>query len=122
MNDSILNTTKKTLGIPVDDSAFDLDILLHINSALSVLNQLGVGPSDSFLVVDKDTEWSSLTDDVILLSMAKPFVALKVRVTFDPPGTSFLIDAIEKSIAELTWRIQIQADPYIPPVIIPEEG
>jgi len=114
MPDSILNTTKKALGLPVEDTAFDVDILMQINTAVAVLTQLGVGPTTPLSVVDADTEWENLTTEPTVLSMVKTFIYLKTRMGFDPPGTSFLLDAMSKNLDELTWRIEIQANPYVP--------
>lgn len=114
--ESILNTIKKLLGIPVSDIAFDADILVFINNEVAKLYQLGVGPLVGLLVVDKDTEWSALTTDLTILSMSKQFIFLNVKLAFDAPTNSFTIGAYEKMIAELTWRIEVQANPYIPPV------
>lgn len=113
--DSILNTVKKMLGLPVADTAFDLDILVFINGAISVLSQLGVGPTTPVLVVDKDTEWTLLNTTPTILAMAQNFVFYKVKLSFDPPGNSFIKDSYQNMIQELTWRIEIEANPYIPP-------
>lgn len=121
MADSILNTTKQLLGLSLEDTSFDVDVLIHINSSISTLHQLGVGTTDPELVVDKDTEWSSLTEDSVLLSMVKPFIYLTTRLSFDPPGTSFLGDSITRTLAELTFRIYVQADPPLPDPLPPEE-
>lgn len=121
MADSILNTTKQLLGLSLVDTGFDVDVLVHVNNAIATLHQLGVGPAEPVLVVDKDTEWSALTDDGVLLSMVKPFVYLTTRMSFDPPGTSFLGDAISKTIQELTFRIYVQADPPVPETTPEEE-
>lgn len=114
--DSILNTTKKLLGIPVEDTAFDIDILVLINGALATLFQLGVGPEDPLLVADKDTEWTALTTDVTIQSFSKTFIFLNVRLAFDPPQNSFVTESFKRQIDELTWRIEVQANPYVPPV------
>ena len=121
MTESILNTIKKMLGVPVEDSAFDSDVLVHINGALSTLTQLGVGPVDPILVANKDTEWSSLTIDPTVQGMAKQFIYLTVKLLFDPPSTSFVIESYAKTIQELTWRLEVQANPYIPVIIVVEE-
>lgn len=114
--DSILNTIKKMLGIPVEDTAFDLDLLVFINGQISKLNQLGVGPENPVLIVDKDTEWSLLNTTPTILAMAQNFIFYNVRLSFDPPGNSFIKDSYSNMIQELTWRIEVEANPYIPPV------
>ena len=118
MVDSILNSTKKLLGVPVEDEAFDADILVHINGTMSTLHQLGVGPTDQLLIVDKDTEWVSLTNNPVIQGMSKQFVYLNVRLLFDPPGTSYLLESFTRSLSELTWRLEVEANPYTP---TPEE-
>lgn len=121
MADSILNTTKQLLGLSLADTGFDVDVLVHINSAISTLNQLGVTPTTPVLVVDKDTEWSAITDDGVLLSMLKPFVYLTTRMSFDPPGTSFIGESITRTLAELTFRIYVHVDPPVPAPVPPVE-
>jgi hypothetical protein len=105
MEESILKSTKKLLGIHEDDSAFDLDVLILINSAFSTLNELGV-KKDTVITVEDDTKtWSELGLSEAALALVKVYVYLKVRLTFDPPPTSFAIAAVEKIIEEHTWRI-----------------
>lgn len=110
MEDRILTSTKKVLGVPEDYTAFDLDIIIHINAAFSVLNQLGVGPEEGFMIEDDDAVWSDYLIDPIKLNMVRTFVFLKVKIVFDPPTTSFLIEALNKQIAEYEWRIKEQRE------------
>jgi hypothetical protein len=116
MEPSILKSTKKILGIAEDYTAFDLDIITHINSAFSTLTQLGVGPTNGFMIEDDTAEWSDFipdypsdisetpTDDPQYNSV-KTYVFLRVRQLFDPPTTSYLITAYDKQIQELEWRL-----------------
>lgn len=113
--ESILNTIKKLLGVSVDDTAFDADILVFINSSIAILRQVGVGPEDPLLVVDKDTEWTALTEDATILSMSKVYIHMTTRLAFDPPSNSFTIDAFKRVADELIWRIKEEAEPPIPP-------
>lgn len=113
--ESILNTIKKLLGVSVQDTAFDADILVFINSSIAVLRQIGVGPEDPLLVVDKDTEWSALTEDETILSMSKVYIHLSTKISFDPPGSSFIIDAFKKVADEYLWRLKEEAEPPLPP-------
>lgn len=110
MTDSILNTVKKTLNQPADYTAFDPDILMHINSVFSTLNQLGIGPQEGFSIEDESTEWSAFLNGDKRLNNVKSYMYLRVRLLFDPPGTSFVIAAFEKQIEELTWRINAQRE------------
>ena len=105
MEASILTSTKKLLGLAEDYVIFDLDIITHINSAFANLTDLGIGPTMGFMIEDKSTLWSALIVPINQISMIKVFVALKVRMLFDPPGTAFLIEAMEQQIKELEWRL-----------------
>jgi len=121
MTESILNSIKKLLGIPTTDTAFDEDILVNINSTFFVLNQLGVGP-DTVYSIDGDTAvWSDfLSTDLAMYQAVKTYIFLKVRLVFDPPGTSFLQDSIQRQIAELEWRLNVQIPISVEPPVIPE--
>lgn len=116
MTNSILNTIKKQLGVPESQEVFDQDIIVLINSALSTLEQLGVGPVGGFAIDDETAEWGDLLGEDLRLNSVKTFVYLSVRLVFDPPATSFAIGAFEKRLEELTWRLQVAADPT--PVIV----
>jgi hypothetical protein len=107
MNDSILTSTKKILGIDENYTVFDPDILLHINSVFSTLNQLGIGLVTGFQVEDADAVWSDFLGTDIRLNSIKTYVYLRVRMLFDPPATSFHIAAIQEQIRELEWRINV---------------
>lgn len=107
MINSILDSVKKTVGIDPADTAFDDDILMHINSVFSDLNQLGIGPADGFEIQDKTTEWAVYTASVKLLNNVKTYMYLRVRMLFDPPATSFLLDAMQRQTEQLEWRINI---------------
>lgn len=109
MEDNILNTIKKLLGSNADFTAFDTDILININSAISVLAQLGVNDSKEF-VVDADSVWGDYLTSGDNLEFIKTYIYLKVRKTFDPPASSFVLDSIEKQIAELEWRINVAVE------------
>lgn len=122
MEDNILKSTKKILGVSDDYDAFDLDIITHINSVLSILNQLGVGTPD-FMIEDESANWEDFLESSSGLQMVKSYVYLKVRLLFDPPRTSFEITAMENQIKEQEYRILYQrewnanpVDPY-PPVV-----
>lgn len=110
MNESILNSIKKVLGVDKDYTAFDQDILMHINSSLLTLNQLGIGPEEGFIVENEDTTWSNFIGTDPRLNAVKSYLYLKVRYLFDPPGTSFLLDAMDKQIAEYEWRLNVHRE------------
>lgn len=128
MEQSILKSTKKVLLIGDEDDSFDLDILTHINSAFSTLSDLGIGPEDGFIVEDDEVEWSDfLSDHIPTLSKVKIYVFLHTRFLFDPPTTSFLLNAMEKQVEECLWRISVQrettdwVDPDPPLVVVDGE-
>lgn len=110
MEDSILTSVKKILGIGPDDESFDLDVLTHINSVFSTLNQLGVGPAAGFMIEDAVPTWSDFLGPDPRLNSVKSYVYLKVRVLFDPPATSFGIDALNEQAKELEWRLNVAVE------------
>lgn len=105
MADSILDSTKKILGLSSDYTPFDLDIITHINSTFSILDQLGIGPIDGFVIEDNDPTWDDYSIPSNQLSLVKTYVFLKVRMLFDPPATSYLIEAMNNQIREHEWRL-----------------
>lgn len=109
--DSILTSVKKMLGIPEDYEQFDMDIIMHINSVLTILNQLGVGPEEGFVITDKSTVWTDFIGDSTLIELVKSYVYLKVRLIFDPPQSSSIIEAMNRQISEFEWRINVAVDP-----------
>lgn len=113
-DESILTSVKKVLGIPEYYEHFDQDILLHLNSVMSILHQLGVGPENGFVVEDDSTTWSDLFDgdiDTNKMMYVKSYVCLRVRLLFDPPASSGAIDAMERQMRELEWRITVTRNP-----------
>jgi hypothetical protein len=103
----ILRDVKKVLSLPLEDESYDVDVIMHINSVMSTLTQLGVGPASGFSIEDDDPTWDLLLNGDSRLNMVKTYVCLKVRMLFDPPQTSYLIDAMNKQIEEMEWRISI---------------
>ena len=108
--DSILVTVKKILNIDPTDQAFDTDIVLLINSEFLALKQLGIGPENGFSISDYDEKWSDYSTDKDLINTLKTYVALRVRMVFDPPASSIVSDAINARIAEDQWRLNVQAE------------
>jgi len=109
MNDSILNSVKLQLGILPEYTVFDQQLILAINTAFSILHQLGVGPKDGYAIEDESNRW----DEVVTkqsLNMVKSYVFLKVKLLFDPPATSFVLDAYNKQLAEMEWRINSEVE------------
>jgi hypothetical protein len=123
MEESILKSTKKILGLDEIYTPFDLDILTHINAAFSILDQLGVGPEGGFYIIDESAEWADYVVPPNQLHLIKTYVYLKVRLLFDPPATSFLIEAANNQLKEYEWRLNVFREYALPPdEVIPEEG
>lgn len=111
MDDSILNTIKKMLGPDSDYDVFDTDIIIHINSALSTLTQIGVGPSTGFRITGPEETWSDFIGyGVNDLESIKTYVYLKVKMLFDPPASSFVMKAMEDNCKEIEWRLNVATD------------
>lgn len=108
MSDSILTSIKKQLNIAEDYTAFDSDIILLINSSLSTLTQIGIGPQEGFSISDKTTEWSEFISDD-RLNMAFQEVYLRVRIAFDPP-TGSVLTSMENTLKELDWRLSVAVE------------
>ena len=109
--ESILTSIKKMLGISEEYTHFDEDLIMHINSALAVLCQLGVGPSEGFFITNKSAVWSDFVPDLSKLQFIKTYVYQKVKLVFDPPSSSAALQALNESIKEFEWRINVQVDP-----------
>lgn len=111
MENSILTDIKKLLGIDESYEQFDQDIIIHINTYLRNLNQIGVGKRD-FSISDKNSKWIDfLGDDSSRLDQVKTFIFLKVRLVFDPPTSSYVQSSYEKIASELEWRLNVEVDP-----------
>lgn len=111
MEESILNSIKKMLGLSPDMKHFDLDIIFYINSVFTILMQLGVGPEGGYSIVDDGDTWTDYLDDAKNLECIKAYVYLKTRMMFDPPANSFVLTAMKEQAAELEWRLNIEVDP-----------
>lgn len=109
--ESILQSIKKLLGITEEYTAFDADIIMHINSVFMILNQLGIGPEKGFSISDETAIWSDyLPEDNKNFEAVKTYVYMKVRLIFDPPMSSAVIEAMKHSISELEWRLNVEAE------------
>lgn len=108
---SILQTIKKLLGISESQTNFDTDIIVHINSALSTLTDLGVGPSEGFMITDDYSSWEEfIPTDGKNFEMVKSYIYLRVKLLFDPPLSSSVLAAIERTISEFEWRLNVKAE------------
>lgn len=110
MSDSILTSTKKALDIPETYDVFDGNIIMHINSVFSTLTQLGVGPVDGFEIADAQPTWTDYLGTNTRLNFIKSYMYLRVKYLFDPPTTSFLLDAMKTQMNEYEWRITNEAE------------
>lgn len=110
MDESILTSIKKLLGVPEDYEHFDQDIIMHINSVFMILNQLGVGPTEGFTITDKTAVWSDFISDNKKFESVKTYMYMKVRLLFDPPLSSAVMECINKVISELEWRLNVAAE------------
>ena len=108
--ESILNTIKKMLGPSEEYDQFDTDIITHINTVFMTLTQLGVGPSKGFYIEDDTTTWLEFVPDLTNFQAIKTYIYLKVKLVFDPPQSSAVIEAMNKQIAELEWRLNHAAE------------
>lgn len=110
MNESILTSIKKLLGITEEYTHFDTDIIIHINTVLMTLNQLGIGPVNGFNIKDETSRWDDYIKEDDDLEAVKTFIYLKVKIVFDPPVNSTVMEAYKQTIKELEWRLNIQAE------------
>ena len=110
--ESILTSIKKLLGIEADYTHFDADLIIHINSVFSILAQIGVGPADGFSITGANEVWSDFIEgDSKMFSLVKSYMHLKVKLLFDPPLGSAVMESINRQISEFEWRLFVAADP-----------
>lgn len=112
MYESILDSIKKILGMPPEYEAFDIDLIMHINTIFGVLTQIGIGPKDGYSISDSTALWSDYLGAIgtsSTIEMVKTYIALRVRMIFDPPTASAVAEAMKNQISELEWRLSIQA-------------
>lgn len=112
MEDSILISIKKLIGLDSEDKSFDTDLIMHINSSIDVLRQLGVN-AENFYVEDNGATWEDYLPSSDLFQLVKTYIYMKVRKWFDPPQNGTTMEALNSSIAELEWRINVTVDPSL---------
>lgn len=113
MTESILDDIKNLLGIK-EITAFDNDLIIHINSVFMILRQLGIGPVTGFSITGYDETWSDfLSGDLALLESIRSYVYLKVRLIFDPPSSGSVMNAFKELVSELEWRLNVAVDPEV---------
>lgn len=112
MDNSILTSIKKLLNIAEDYEHFDQDIIMHINGVLVVLNQLGIGASEGFIITDDSETWADFISEEYetKVGLIQVYVYMKVRLVFDPPQSSSAMKALEELIKEYEWRLNIEAE------------
>lgn len=119
---SILDDVKHMLGLLPNETAFDSDVIIHINSVFGTLTQLGVGPDVGFMITDNTAQWNDFVTDVVL-NPVKSYMFLRVKLFFDPPQTHFTIGSMDRQIQELEWRLLVAADsPLISDDVIVDGG
>ena len=111
MEESILKTIKQLIGCPDDFEQFDLDLIVHINSAFATLTHLGVGPKEGYRITGADNAWGEFEDDAQKLSLIKDYVYIKTRLLFDPPTSGSLMDSLKEQLNEMEWRLYMIYDP-----------
>lgn len=111
MNESILVSIKKLLGITEDYKHFDTDIIMHINTVFMILMQLGVGPTSGFSILDDSAVWSDFLTSEQQLESVKTYMYLRVKMMFDPPQSGTVIQSTENLIKELEFRLSVEVDP-----------
>lgn len=117
MANSILRDVKKVLNIGPDDDAFDIDVMMHINSVFSTLEQLGLGPVGGLMITDDSTTWDQFYGLDNRLNAIQTYVYLRVKLLFDPPQNSYHTTSIKEQIKELEWRLNVtrEGDSWVPP-------
>ena len=108
--ESILTSIKKLLGITEEYDQFDPDIIMHINSVFMILTQLGIGPAEGFSIEDDTSVWSDFIQDTNKIEAVKSYIYLKVKLVFDPPLSSAVIESMNRLINELEWRLNVAAE------------
>lgn len=108
--ESILTSIKKLLCIDAEYNHFDADIIIHINSALMTLNQLGVGPEEGFSILSELETWGNFLGESANYEAVKTYVYYYTRIAFDPPTNNSVLESMQKRMNELEWRIQVQTE------------
>ena len=110
--DSILSSVKAYLGIPETDNYFDDNLVIQINSIFSILRQLGCGPVEGYQIDGLSNSWDEfLQNEPEKLQVVKTYLAMRVRQIFDPPTTGTLMQALDRQVQEMEWRISTLCDP-----------
>lgn len=105
MSDSVLSSTKQMLGISPEDTSFDVNVIMSINTALTILKDLGLTEVEDQIVTSDKMTWDELLGGRTDIEYVKTYIYQKVKMIFDPPTSTAAIDAMQRSISELEWRI-----------------
>jgi len=108
--ESILTSIKQMLGPSADDTHFDPDIIMHINTVFFSLKQLGVGPAEGFFIEDASTTWSEYIENPVEHNAVKTYMYAKVKLVFDPPQNPAHIKCLEQTVSEFEWRLNFDAE------------
>ena len=109
--ESILTSIKKLLGISEEQTEFDADIIMHINSVFDDLKQLGVGPEEGFIIGDDSAVWTDFISDPKKMQSVKTYMYLRVRLIFDNSTlNSSVLASLERQIKEYEWRLNVSAE------------
>lgn len=108
--ESILTSIKKLLGIAEEYEHFDADLIMHINTVFSILTQLGVGPEKGFIVEDDTATWEDFLQEDSNYEAVKTYMHMRVKLLFDPPLSSVVMEATNRMISELEWRLNVTAE------------
>ena len=108
--ESILTSIKKLLGIAEEYEHFDADLIMHINTVFSILTQLGVGPEKGFMIEDDTATWEDFLPEDSNYEAVKTYVHMRVKLLFDPPLSSVVMEATNRIINELEWRLNVTAE------------
>ena len=111
MDESILNTIKKMLGPDEGYDVFDTELVIHINTAIATLTQIGVGPPQGFRITGAGETWTDYLGSDEGLENVKTYIYCKVKMIFDPPTSSFVMKALQDTCDELVWRLNVAVDP-----------
>ena len=110
LSDSILESVKKLINAEGDEY-FDTDLIIHINTVFSVLQQMGVGPEGGFSIDDKTSTWDEFTEDEPIFNMVKSYMAIRVKLLFDiASASSYYVTQLQAEVDELEWRIRHAAE------------
>lgn len=108
--DSILDSTKKNLGIDPSYTVYDSNVVMFINSVFSTLNQLGIGPTNGYMIDDSTATWDAFIGDDLRLMQVQTYVYLRVRLLFDPPQTAHHGTAMKEQIEKLEWYLNVHRE------------